>query len=287
MSSYSDTYLIDGVDLRTAATRIETAEGLQDTPGTVGDDVLLPGMDGELEVYGLAGQPRRPDGAGRITFNMSLRGVDPVTGAWDDDAESAEFYFARWDELVRMFYRRRFLLTHPRPDGNRQAYGHLVPGESMAPSKVPSSPWFGRFRASVAIPGGHWTSTGAVSTGTVSLATGGTLSLSAFAGATAPCTELLVIFGPGTNPRLTTSYNRVGWNGVIAAGRQLQIETGTGLTTQGSGSAWTPGYALLDYSPGPRLFEVDPSEPLSGVLTHTGGGSMQVQVAGRRRFRSS
>lgn len=288
---YEDTYFVDDLNLASYATRIESSETLQDAPEPVGDDVPLPGLDGALEVYGLPGQQRRPDGPAEITFNLALQGVDPDTGQWLDDGDSAEWYFAQWDELVRRLSRRRVLLRHPRPDGDRLAYAHRVGG--MAPVRSPASPWFGRFKATFAIPAGHWEDADTVTTGLVSLASGGVLSLAAFGGATAPCTDLAVRFAAGSNPRLTSSTGRVGWNGVIAPGRQVLIDTATGLTSSGSGSAWTPGYAnpdgspLLDYSPGPRYFEVDPSEPLSAVLTHTGGGSMSVEVSGKRRYRTS
>jgi len=113
------------------------------------------------------------------------------------------------------------------------------------------------------------------------------LSLSLFSAATAPCTELTVTFGPGNNPRLSTSYGFVGYNDVIAAGRQLSIDTATGQLSTGSGAQWAPSYEKLIYSPGPRLFEIDPSESLQAILTHTGGGSMSVEVSGKRRYRTS
>ena len=113
------------------------------------------------------------------------------------------------------------------------------------------------------------------------------LSLSLFASATAPCNELTITFGSGNNPRLSTSYGFVGYNGVITAGRQLTINTATGQLGTGSGQLWTPTYDGLIYSPGPRLFEIDPSEALQAILTHTGGGSMTVEVAGKRRYRTS
>jgi hypothetical protein len=147
--------------------------------------------------------------------------------------------------------------------------------------------WFGRFRATFAIPAAHWTDTDSVSTGAVPLLSGDVLPLTVFDGATAPCTDLQVIFGEGNNPRLTTSYNHLGWNGVINPGRELGIDVTTGTTHQAGGAVWTPGYDGLTYSPGPRLFEVDPTEPLSAVLTHTTGGSMTVEVSGKRRYRTS
>jgi hypothetical protein len=287
-AQYLDTYYIDGVDLSTFTTQIEVGEGLQDTPGTVGTNVALPGMDGGLQVFGALGQPRRPDGEGRLTLDMWLDGVDPDTGELlEDNAASAQVYLSRWDDLVRIFHRRQFLVDHPRPDGTRRALAHLVPGESMAPSARRASPWFGRFRASVAIPGAHWTDITEVTTGPTSLATNGVLSLAPWAQATAPCTELRITFGPGNNPRLSTAYGFVGFNGVIAAGRQLTIDTATGQLGPGSGQLWTPTYESLIYSPGPRLFEIDPSEALQAILTHTGGGSMTVEVTGKRRYRTS
>src|SRR5206468_8122686 len=134
---------------------------------------------------------------------------------------------------------RRVVIDHARPDGTiRRAFAHFMPGESITPSPSPSSPWFGRFRAVFAIPGAHWTDITPVTTGTVALTTNGFLDLSVFAAATASCTELQIVFGPGNNPRLSTSTGHIGWNGVIAAGRQLGIDTATGYTHQASGASW-------------------------------------------------
>lgn len=290
MSIWKETYFVDGVDLTSFAQRIETAEGLQATPGVVGDDVPLPLRDGALQVLGALGQPRRADALGKIVFNLWLKGIDPSTGTLIPNTyeASAEQWFASWDTLVRLFHRRTVTIDHPRPDGTtRRAIAHLIPDESIVPSRIPSSPWFGRFKATFVLPAAHWTDLTEVTTGVQSLVTGESLSLAAFSAATAPCTELTVVFGAGNNPRLSTSYSHIGWNEVIAAGRELGIDTASGQTNQASGAAWTPGYDFLTYSPGPRLFEIDPSEPLEAVLTHTTGGTMDVEVSGKRRYRTS
>lgn len=286
----ADQYFIDAVSLRDYATRIETAEGLLDTPSPVGDNVSLPGRDGELQVFGEIGQPRRADSLGRITFDLWLKGLDPTTGLIPGGSSTQEQWFARWDDVVRRFFRRRVVIDHARPDGTiRRAFAHFMPGESITPSRSPSSPWFGRFRAVFAIPGAHWTDLASVTTGQVELVTNGFLDLSVFAAATAPCTELQVVFGRGNNPRLSTSTGHIGWNGAIVAGRQLGIDTATGFTHQASGTSWVPGFDGLTYSPGPRLFEVDPSEPLGAIFTHTTGAgvTMAVEVIGKRRYRTS
>lgn len=281
-------FLVNGVDLTTFATRIATAEGLQDTPAPEAGLVSLYAADGAYDPYGGVGQPRPPDGTGSITFDMWLAGVDPVTGAVPAFTGTANAYYRQWDTLVRLFHRRQLTIDFVGPVGTRRAVGRLTSG--MKPSRERSSPWFGRFQASVAIPGAHWTDLATVTTGAVALASGGTLSLAAFAGATAPCTELLVRLGAASNPRLTTSTGAyVGWNGVIAAGRQVEFATATGRIGPGTGTAWTPGYAPGSHAwfPGPRFLEVDPSEPLTATLTHTGGGTATVEVLGKRRYRTS
>lgn len=286
----ADQYFIDAISLRSYAVRIETAEGLLDTPAPVGDNVTLPGRDGELQVFGDFGQPRRADSLGRITFDLWLKGLDPATGLVPGGSSTQEEWFARWDDVVRRFFRRRVVIDHARPDGTiRRAFAHFMPGESITPSRSPSSPWFGRFRAVFAIPGAHWTDLTPVTTGAQALVTNGFLDLSVFTGATAACTELQVVFGPGNNPRLSTSTGHIGWNGVIVAGRQLGIDTATGFTHQAGGASWIPGFDGLTYSPGPRLFEIDPSEPLGAIFTHTTGAgqTMNVTVSGKRRYRTS
>ena len=289
---YRDTYLIDGFDLESYATWIETAEGLQDGPEVVGDLVDIPAADGAYDPYGGPDQPRPFDGVGRIRIDLGLQGVDPVSGKFLPGADTAARYWATVDDLMRRVYRRRVLITHPRPDGDRVAVARLAPGSSVAPSREPSSPWFGRARLEFVIPGGHWTSVAPVTTGVVSLPSGSSLDLGVFARATAPCTELLVRFYSAANPQLASEYARLKWAAVIPAGLQVQLDTATGLVSRGVGPPWAttdgqPGYAPLDYAPGPRLFEVDPAEPLNAVFTHTGGGSAGVEVTGRLRFRTS
>lgn len=279
-------YSINGVPLATLASRIETAEGTQTAPALVGDDVPVWGRDGALDVHQL-GQQRRPDGIGEITFALSLKGVDPDTGQISAGG-SLQDYLDGVDAAIRLLYTRTLTIDAQRPDGSvRRAIGHLQPAQSLDFTRERSSPAFGRYVAAIAIPAAHWTDLDPVTTGVISRTSGGTVPLTAFAAATAPCTDLDVVFGPGANPRLTTSGGHVAWNGVIASGRQLLLSTGTGLTGPGAGAMWTPGYAGLDYSPGPGYFEIDPSEPAAAVLTHTGGGQMTVQITGRRRYRTS
>lgn len=290
MAGLRRTFLIDGWDLRSAAVRIETADGTLDAPDPVGDTVAVEGLDGEWDPYGGPGQPRRPDGPSTLTLTLSLMGVDPVTGQITGGS-SQYHWFALWDDLVRRLFRRRLTVDDPGPGGTRRATARILPG-SMKPSREPTSPWFGRCKAVLGIAAGHWHDLNPVSTGVQQLANNGVLDLSVFAAATAPCTELLVRIGPRAStilaPRLTTAVGYLGWTGSIPAGRQLEFDTATGLIGPGTGPAWAGAAVgtVEEWSPGPRLLEVDPSEPLSAVLTHAGAGTVPVEVVGRRRYRT-
>lgn len=278
-------FSLNSVPLRNFAQRVTTAEGTQTAAELVGDNVQLPGRDGTLDVYAL-GQQRRPDGEGRFTVALSMKGVDPVTGEFDAGT-TLQTYLDNCDDMIRRWYARTLTVDALRPDGTtRRAVGHLMPGESLDFTRERSSPAFGTYVASMAIPSGRWTDTEPVTTGVQAIASGFNLDLSAFAAATAVCTDLELTFGPVANPRLDKADGYFAWNGTITSGRQLLVITRTGITDDGTGTAWTPGYSALEYSPGPRYFEIDPSQPLEATLTFDGGGTTQVEIAGPRHYRT-
>jgi hypothetical protein len=280
-----DVYRVNGVDLRSLATWVETSEGLQSAAALLGDDIGIDGLDGVLDPYADPASPRRASGPAGITFSMALSGVDRTTGQVPGGSSSLAQYFARWDELVRLFYRRTLTIEHPRLDGTtRTATGRLV--SALEPSRERSSPWFGRFKAEVLIPAGYWTDGTSVDTGLVTLASGATLDLSGFASATAPC-PCSVRFGPGNNPKISLNSRSFQWAATIAAGRQVLADSVTGLITQGAGSAWTPGYQTHVVVGARRYFEVDPADAAQVATVTTTGGTVAVQVTGPRRYRTS
>jgi hypothetical protein len=68
----SDTYLFDGVDIRTVA-HIASYEGMWDPPPLRGDDLVIPGEDGVVPVT------NRPFGVGTLTLHLLLVASDLVT----------------------------------------------------------------------------------------------------------------------------------------------------------------------------------------------------------------
>lgn len=278
-------FLVNGEPLKSFAQVITTGDGLQSAAALVGDNIALPGMDGAHNPYEI-GQQRRPDGEGRFTVALSMKGVDPGTGVWLPGT-TEQTYLDNCDDMIRRWYSRALVIDAERPDGStRRMRGHLVPGESLDFTRERSSPAFGMYVASVAIPSGRWADIDPVTTGVQTLTSGNNLSLTAFAAATAVCTDLEVVLHAGLNPQLDKADGYLARGGAITSGRQVRFFTSTGVIDDGAGTAWTPGYTGLDYSPGPRYFEIDPDQPLEATLTFDGGGTMDVEISGPRHYRT-
>jgi hypothetical protein len=283
----SDPYLINNTDLSTFASKIETAEGLQVTPEFRDEDIEIPSAHGVLDLQADPSSPRRRYGAGRIRFNMWVKGVDPDTGV-KPSGTALDAYFARVDEMVRLFHARTLQIDHTRPDGTRRAIGRLV-GE-LDFTREPSSPWFGRYVADVVIPGAFWADTTPITVGTPAggVATGTSFSLADFAPANAPIADGVVAFGPGSNPTFIQGGTFLAYDGIIAAGRELTVDCSDWSLGAGAGDPWLPDRAAIRYNPGPSWFELDPTaEPLEASLTHTGGGLMTVSLTATRKYLTS
>lgn len=278
----SDVYTINGVSLHNVARRIETAEGLQPAPAWRESELEIAQMHGELDIGSDPTSPRRSFGPGKIVFSGWIKGVDPLTGLYTGDDLGQ--YFARVSELMRLFYARNLQIDHLRSDGNRRAYGHLI--GAVEPAREPSSPWFGRWQATVKIPGAFWTAQSPV-TASGTVPSGGTISLAPFLGGEAPIADGLLTFGAASNPTWIHGGAFVQYAAVIAAGRQLTIDCGDWSLGIGSGANWTPDPTKLVYGPGPAWFELDPTGPAQAVLTHTGGGSAFAGFTGIPRYLTS
>lgn len=276
------TYLVNGFDLRNVAWRIETGQGLQQTPAWQGDDLDVAGWYGSLDVHAEPGQQRRPFGPGRWgPVRMWVKGVDPQTGAMPSDPSDLARYLANVDTLARVFHARSLTIVHPRADGDRQAVGHLG-GDPLDFTRQPSSPWFGQFVVDVVLPDPFWYEQLPVTAAAV-LPNGGSLSMAPFAKATAPMRASELRFGPGNNPSLQHAGGFWAWDGITATGRELIAQCDPRDPVLVGGGSWpanTPAYAGIRYSPGPSWFEIDPTVP-TATLTHTGGGSMSVAVSAR------
>lgn len=269
-----EAFTINGVSLDTYAYMLTDISGTMTTPARRGSNVTVPGRHGAVRT------PKRFDVA-EIVLPLWVVGANP-DGSVPGGSTAAREFFKRRDELLRILHADPLLLEYTRPDGtSRSAYAELT--EVLDFARVAAGP---EAKVSVALTvfEGFWFDTLAVSqevTGT----TGVDQALTAFVGATAPMADLTLTFGPCNNPQINFGDGFVKYNGVIASGRQLVINAGNWTVNSGTGAAWSPDLRQVEFSPGPRWFELDPTvSPFEVEFVHTGGGSATCTINGRRRY---
>lgn len=275
-----ETLTINGTDMSSLVRNVESLAGLITTPQRRGDNIPVPGRHGQLS------RSDRPFDAGTVVLPMWVVGADAATG--DDLIGDASVlaYYARCDELIRLLHAPTLTIDHALPDGTVR---RCVAEMSQSPldfTRQLGHPLFGRVGVELTIPGAFWRDITPVTPVTFTTATGGANLMSAFAAATAPMVDLDVTFGPSNNPQLTQpgGGSFIAYDGVITSGQTLTIHCDDTVATPlvGTGGL-VPDYTKLRYLP-PRWFELNPSVDLTCVFTHTGGGTAQVTVAGRRAY---
>lgn len=273
---------VNGVDLSIYAYPVQSYSGLLTTPPRKSGNLPVAGRNGTLRV------PRKRFDAGTVVLPMTVAGATAAGNVPPGSTEQIEFY-KRTDELLRLFYAEVVTLDHTLPDGTvRRALCEV--SDVMDFTRLPGGQ-VARVSVSLTIFGSFWSDLTTVTAGPSALTSGGTATLTAFAGATAPMEDLTITFGPGANPSLSQPATGVffAYDGVIASGRKLVVNTETwALTgTLDAGGSWTPTVTAARFGPDAKFFYLTP--PSNGTapvvsLTHTGGGSMSVTVAGYRRF---
>lgn len=279
----TESITVNGVDLSSLVRNVESLAGLLRTPERLAGSIAIPGRNGRLR------QPGRTFESGEIVLPLWVVGADAVTGANLTGDPAVTSYYARVDELVRLLHAATLTIDHTLPNGSVRRAVAEIADEPLDFTRELGAPLFGRVVVTLTVPDAFWSDLTSVTTGPHLLATGATQALSGFAGATAPMDELVVTFGPGANPELTqvSSGYLLAYDGVISADRQVQVDTAAWTVGPGSGTAWTPDVTKLRFGPEARFFTLLPEA--GGVaptvrLTHTGGGSVSVTVAGKRKY---
>ncbi len=272
----TESVLVNGVSLDTYAVMLRDSSGLMITPDIQEGDIEVAGRHGAL----LA--PTRRYATGRIVLRLWVAGALPDGSIPPGSNERREF-FARRDELIRLFHARPVNVDYT-PDLGVVPYRRAVCelDEALSFTRIGARA-DAAVNVALRIPEAFWADL-AATTASATVATGGTLNLSAFAGANAPIGDGVITFGAGNNPTLIQGSTFVAYDGVISAGRQLTLDCSDWSVGTGSGTAWTPDHSKIRYSPGPGWFEFDPTGVLSAQLTHTGGGSMFVSYTARKRY---
>jgi len=240
------------------------------TPG-----IEVPGVHGEvlnvLQTYG----------PGIVSLPLLVKGVDRTTGIQSGDGTAQLRDNVAY--LTRLSSGSTVTIDHDYGGGTvLRATGRLR-GDPFEGERLMSNPPAVRVTLVFGIPGAFWADVAAITTPTYSLASGATQTLTPFAGATAPMDEMVIMFGPSTNPQLLQGSTMFVYNGVIGAGQALYVNTAT--WTLNSTGGLVVDYSKIRYEPRARWFELDTSAGTPTVqLVHSGGGSAQFAITARRKF---
>lgn len=268
---------------------IEGSTGLHSVPAKRGSNIDVPQRHGQLHV------PHKRYQSAALVFPMWVRGVNPDGSLPSGtDAAARLAFHARVRALVKLFIAGELVtIRHTLSDGTaREITGEVTDVIDFTVARAGRNT-LGRVSVGLNCADPFWTDlTDTVET--FSLATGNTASLTGFGAASAPMDDVIVRFHPSSNPELTQVSTGVfvAYDGIIAAGRKLEVNTATWAVTGtiDAGGTWVPGsaptqhIARIRHGGAARLFSLAPQHPSPVVqLEHTGGGSATASITGKQR----
>lgn len=269
---------------RLVAQGVEGITGMLAIPEKRGGNLVVPGSHGELHL------PAKKHSAASLVLPLWVRGVEEdgsIPSGTDAGARLA--FHDNLRELVGLFVIDELVtLRHTLSDGAaREIRGEVT--DAVAPDvRGAGRHTLGQVAVVLDCPDPFWSDLD----DTVDTATSGApVALDAFAGASAWMEDLLVEFGPQSNPRLTQPSTGVfvQVNRVITAGQTITVDTST-WQIYGTGGVAAGLYEDLEYGGRgtSRWFALKP-EAGGGApvveLVETGVGSGSVTVTGKRKHK--
>lgn len=278
------------VDLDTCTvTGVEGINGMVVVPAKRGTNLVVPGLHGELHI------PAKKYNAANLVLPLWVRGINPdgsIPGGTDMGARLG--FLENLRTLINLFtVDEQVTLRHTLSDGTaREIVGEVT--DVIEPDVTGRGRYsLGKLAVALNCASPFWADLEPVSE---TVTTGGPTTLTAFAGADAVMEDLLIEFGPSSNPRLEqetfvqqqSSPLFVQVNRVIPSGQKITVDTtewrvfGTSLVSSGL-------YEDLDYGGRgtTRWFALRP-EPGGGTpiveLTST-AGSGTATITGKRKYR--
>lgn len=264
-------------------TGVQDPGGMFSTPAKRGKDLIVPGVHGELALRD------KRYGAANLVLKLWVRGVNPDGTVPATDAAARLAFHANLRALIELFaVEDQVRLRHRLSDGTvREIAGEVT--DVIDPKLSGRGRYtLGQFNVALYCQYPFWRDLDDTAS-TVSSATGAS-TLGEFAGTSAQIEDLVLVFGPQSNPKLeqTSTGVWVSLDRVIGGGQTVVVDTGQWLV-YGTGGVSGGLYEDLRYSgPGTtRWFALKP-EPGGGppivTLTETGLGSGEVTVTGRRTY---
>lgn len=267
---------INGIELASEAVKIESMTGVWNAPGIRGSDYDVPGRHGVIR------NPIRMYQSAQVTFPLFVTGVHPSTGDTDPDGHVGQLR-ANVKYLIRLFS-GDLTITHEYPDGSTiQALGRLAynPMEFERQTSFPES---ARLGFVVDIPGGFWSDTNLTSQSFTTV-TDTTLNWTNFSGADAPMDELEVTFtGPASNPRIQQGETYLQYNDIVPGGTTVTFYPDMTYKGNDGVNDFDLDYSKIQHFGSARWFELIPGDPAQTLFTHTGSGTSQVTLTGRKKY---
>lgn len=259
------TVIIDGIRLDSFAYSITSRTGWDSTPGLAGNNLRVPGKDGEI-------WQAKDYGTGRVVLDLFVQGTD-TDGAIPAGSTAEKTFRSNIDALLATFSKRSSLITVDKEieDGSvRRNFAEV--GAVIQPDYFDGNT-VATFVVELIFPDPLWKAT----TLTTSNGTG---SLAAFAGITAPISDAVItVAGPATNPRVTDSVSGawIQYTGTLASGSSWVIDCAAFSSKIGATSV----IASTTFNPGPRFFSLTPGSTLEPSVALSSGASISIVAAKR------
>jgi hypothetical protein len=261
---------------------VDGIAGMLAVPEKRGRDLVIPQAHGELHL------PGKKYAASNVVLRPWVRGVN-ANGTIPEAGTGRLVFHQNLRQLLAWFsVDEQVTLRLTLEDGTaREIVGEVI--DAIAPDiSGTDRDTVGRLSVALRCASPFWTDLEPVSQ---VVPAGAPVTLTAFAGATAPMEDLLLEFGPQNNPKLTQPSTEifVQLNRVITAGQTITVDT---TVWQVFGSAGVAGGLYEDLAYGgrgtSRWFALMPG-PGGGTpvveLTNTGGAGGSVTVTGRRKYK--
>lgn len=262
--------VVDGIRLDNYAYAITSRNGWDKTPSLAGENAKVPGRDGEIwraKDYGLS----------TMVLDMFVSGTNEngtVPGGYTAETK----FRANMDSLLAIFGKRTGLIQVDKEmeDGSvRRNFAEV--GVVMAPEYFDANT-VATLTVELVFPDPLWRSTTTV-TATSSNTT--SITLSAFAGITAPISDAVItIAGTATNPRITDFVSGA-WIQYTGSLSGTWVIDCANFTSKIGGSSVL---AATTFNPGPRFLNITPQTNLTPKLTLSGFSAASTSVVAYKRF---
>lgn len=255
MAALTEGWYIDGTDLQSYGTIIETRDGWDDTPPLRGENAVLLGRHGSY-------WRRKRFDAAKKTLTVTVNGVIDGWRIPESGLAQRALYEANLDALIRLVSPGYRMLSVERVHAN----GDRRIADCELTSALTPETWgntAGRVSLEFAVPGAFWRDVDSQSYRLSSYDVGGDdsqrVEVYSLAGQTAPCADAIVtVTGPCTSVTIRDSLTGSGFSyGALSGGEELVVDAGAFSALKGGISVLTTltlfDGQLLEMSPAPRV----------------------------------